>query len=109
MRSDVCNIVNELSEEHAKQARAAGAGFDVLMDFSLKNAYDLVMDFCRKSGTRPRQNVYTMVNGCIKANDQLIGRCAPMINKPGYAKVFTGGVDYEDRILARQEREEVMF
>ena len=100
MRQDICRIVNKLSESHATQARAAWMSG---LDFSLKNAYDLILNYCKKNGRRPSNNAYEMKNGCIFANGAIVGRVAGLIDKPGYMRVAVDRVDYEDMILKRQE------
>ena len=102
LRKDIVDIVNDLSEEYAKQAR--DAGIETGLDFELMEAYNLIFNDCKGSGIHPTKNSYEMKNGCVFRSGEILGRCAPLINRPGYMKVKNDFVDYEELILKRQER-----
>ena len=104
-RADICKIVNELSESHATQERAAG--IHGIHDFDLKAAYNHILDYCRDTETRPRSHEYSMSNGALFIDGVISVRVAPLINRPCYTRrgAFPSNdlIDYEGLILARQE------
>lgn len=112
MRMDIKNITNELSAQHAEQERNAGVSF--LEDtFNLMRAYNVILEYCKATKTRPQSHAYSMVNGCLHIDGVLIERIANLINKPGYARagafIPERGIDYERLILSRQEGYDGLF
>ena len=107
MRADLVKIVNDLSENYGNEARAAGVCLPVDEMPRVLDIYKLIFEHCQKTGSRPRAHVYGIKNGVLTIDGQNIERVAGMINRPGYMRPgafpVPGKVDYEARILARQE------
>lgn len=105
MRGDITNITNELSKAYSDKSRSSGVYLSVDELPNVKKIYYLILDYCKANNTRPRHNTYDISNGVLVINGHLIERVAGMINKPGYMRcpVFDNCVDYEEKILARQE------
>lgn len=95
-RMNIVNIVNELAPSNLDDC--------CWMNFDLKECYDLILNYCIKSGTlhSPRKNTYQLDNGVLVINGQNIGRVQPLI-KP--FNVYDEVADYyENKNLARAER-----
>lgn len=89
MRQNIINICNEL-------ATCAG------LDFGILETYNLILDYCIKTGTlyRPRLNTYEIKSGCLFINNKLITRVEPLPQRVTY----DAAADYyENKILANQE------
>lgn len=103
IRTDIKNIVNELSEQYSIEARAAGADPFTILSFELMHCHDVILEYCKKNKTRPRANNYKQVNGLLYINNVPAARVALRYNKPDYKSLSFLCVDYEGLILARQE------
>ena len=104
-RQAICNIVNKLSENYADNCRAYGCT-DKILSFDLKECYDLILNYCRATLTLHAvfTNEYKQKNGQLYINNKSIGRIALMYDTPNYKALVNNGIDYENKILAKQEK-----
>lgn len=103
LRSDIKNIVNELSLQYSIAARAAAADYQTLLSFELLKCYDVILNYCKVNKTRPRANNYKQDNGLLFINNVPAARVGLRYNKPDYKALSFCGIDCESLILARQE------
>ncbi len=101
LRSDIVKIVNTLSEDYATKSRDLNGVSS--LDFDLRDCYDAILKYCKENQTRPRKNDYRQENGLLYINDKPVYRVGLMYDKPNYKAFNINGVDYENKILARQE------
>lgn len=91
MRKDIINIVNELA--------AHGT-----LDFNCIECYQIILDFCKASGTKPNNNKYNVLNGMLQINGANVRRVDRLPKKVQFDEIADY---YENKILARQEAIEI--
>ena len=88
MRKDIINIVNKVAESGG-------------LDFELIKCYELVLNYCKKTKTRPSKNIYELNDGVLVINGLNIKRVEPLPRK----MLFDEEIYYiEGKILARNGR-----
>ncbi len=86
MRNDITNIVNKLAENRG-------------LDFELTKCYELILNYCKMTHTRPTKNTYQINNGVLVINNSTIERVEPL-----HKVLFDEEAYYlEGKILARAE------
>jgi hypothetical protein len=75
MRKDITNIVNKLAENGG-------------LDFELTKCYELILNYCKETNTRPSKNTYELNNGVLVINGLNIERVELLHKVPFDEKTY---------------------